>query len=59
MGKTGQRDGEIVIIPDLDGLFVSSKSGEIDILVVVHDIRTFVAIEICTLWCLSPHEVKF
>ena len=51
--------GEIVTIPDSDGLFVSSKSGEIDILAVVHNIRTFVAIEICTLRCLSPREVKF
>ena len=36
-----------------------SKSQEINILMVVHDIRMFVAIEIHALWCLSPLEVEF
>ena len=51
--------GEIVFVPDLDSWLVLGESGEINILMVVHDIGMFVAIKICTFWCLSPHKVKF
>ena len=51
--------GEIVLVPDSDGWLILTESREINILTVVDNVRTFVAIEICALRYLSPFEVEF
>lgn len=50
---------EIVPVPGLDSQLVLGESREIYILMAVHDIGTFMTIEICTFWYFSPHKVEF
>ena len=50
--------GSIILVPVLDSWLVLGKSREINVLLVVHNIRMLITIKIHTFWCLLPLKVK-
>lgn len=51
--------GEVILVPDPKCWLALSEHRKVNILTMVHNIRTFMAIEVCAFWHLPPFEVKF
>ena len=57
-GRRVNNMGDVIPVPGSDSRFVLSKSGEINILTIVYNVGTFVAVKISAFQWLSPFEVK-